>query len=293
MDLRALRAFAAVAQEGGFSAAGRRIAATQPTISKAVRQLEEELGGPLLIRLGQGVALTSLGAVVLRHATAMLEQREAMLAEIAASRGLLQGRLRLGLPSFGSAVLFAPLVAAFRARFPGITIDLSEQGGRRLQEAVLAGQLDLAIALHPVPDALHWQEVRDDPLMAVLPPGHPLEGAEKIRLGALQDSAFILFEQGFALNDLIESACRRRGFAPREAARSGQADFIIALAAAGLGVAVLPRLMLESRPGLGLATALIDEPDLRWRAGMVWRRDSPLSDAARAWVAVVREHMGL
>lgn len=291
MDLRALRAFAAVAQQGGFSAASREIGATQPTLSKAVKQLEEELGGPLLLRLGHGVALTELGEVVLRHARLMLAQREAMLAEIAARRGLLQGRLRLGLPTFGSAILFAPLVAAFRARYPGVAMELREQGSVSLQEAVLAGELDLAVALRPAPDTLHWHGVRDEPLVALLPQGHALAGQASLRLADLRESPFILFERGFALNDLIEHACRRRGFTPREAARSGQPDFILALVAAGLGVALLPRLMVRGRLTGPVETALVAEPDLRWQAGLVWRRDAPLSPAGEAWLALVRAEM--
>ncbi|MBE9607566.1 LysR family transcriptional regulator [Acetobacteraceae bacterium H6797] len=291
MDLRALRAFATVAHEGGFSAASRVMGATQPTLSKAVKQLEEELGGPLLLRLGNGVALTDLGEVVLRHARQMLAQREALLAEIAARRGMLQGRLRLGLPTFGSAILFAPLVAAFRARYPGIDFELREQGSVSLQQAVLAGELDLAVALQPLPDTLHWHPVRDEPLVALLPQGHPLAGRETLRLVELRESPFILFERGFALNDLVEHACRRRGFSPREAARSGQPDFIVALVAAGLGIALLPRLMVEGRSTAPVETALVAEPDLRWQAGLVWRRDAPLSPAAKAWVEMVRAEM--
>jgi len=291
MDLRALKAFATVANEGGFSAASRVMGATQPTLSKAVKQLEDELGGPLLLRLGNGVALTDLGEVVLRHARQMLEQREALMAEIAARRGMIQGRLRLGLPTFGSAILFAPLVASFRALYPGISIELREQGSVSLQQAVLAGELDLAVALKPVPDTLHWHPVRDEPLVALLPHDHPLEGQESLRLADLRESSFILFERGFALNDLIENACRRRGFTPREAARSGQPDFIVALVAAGLGVALLPRLMVQGRITTPVASALVAEPDLRWQAGLVWRRDTSLSPAALAWLALVRAEM--
>ncbi|MTJ79580.1 MAG: LysR family transcriptional regulator [Telmatospirillum sp.] len=289
MDLRSLRAFVEVVRQGGFSAAAHVVNATQPTVSKAVRQLEDETGVPLLERTARRGGLTAAGDVVYRRAVAMLAERDHMLAELAALKGLEEGRLRLGLPPLGSSILFAPLVAEFRARHPGIAIELLEHGSSRLEEALLAGEVELAVSLLPVGDQLDWQAVCDEPLVALLPPGHRLCGRASVRLTDLAGSPLILFESGFALNGLIDSACRRRGFIPREAARSGQADFIIALVAAGMGVALLPRLNVEQRVRPPVHAALLDETDLRWRAALTWRRGAALSPAARAWLALAAE----
>ncbi|SUE44093.1 LysR family transcriptional regulator [Roseomonas gilardii] len=248
MDLRTLRAFVEVVRRNGFSAASREIFASQPTVSKAVRQLEDEVGLDLLYRLPHGVRPTEAGEVVLRHAQAMLASRDTMLAELDALRGLTRGHLRLGLTPFGSAALFAPLVGRFRAAHPDITIALLEQGSLTLSEAVLSGEIEMAMAILPIAAGLEWQPVWDDPLVALLPEGDPLAGREAIRLEELRDRPLILFETGFALNEVIQRACAARGFTPREAARSGQSDFITALVASGLGVALLPRLMVAPAP---------------------------------------------
>ena len=291
MELRNLRALVEVVRQGGFSRAARTLFSTQSTVSKAVRQLEEELGEALLERLGTGVRLTGAGEIVYARAVAMLAESEHLVAELADLRGLISGRLRLGLPIFGSARLFAPLFAEYRSRHPGVEIELMEQGSARLEAALLAGEVELAVSLLPVPDAFDWQLVRDDPLMAVLWADHPLRGRASVRLAELAASPLILFEQGFVLNARIEAACRARGFAPTAAARSGQVDFIIALVAAGLGVALLPRILTEGRPLAPLRTALVDETDLRWRAALVWRKGARLSPAARAWLALSREKL--
>jgi len=293
MDLRSLRAFVEVVRQGGFSAAAKVVFATQPTVSKAVKQLEDELGAPLLGRQGHRPQLTAMGDIVYRRAVAMLAERDHMQAELAALKGLEFGTLRLGLPPLGSSILFAPLFAEFRSRHPGISIELSEYGSSRLEQAVLSGEIELAVSLLPVDEAFAWQAVRDEPLVALLPPGHRLGGRDRVKLTDLADSRFILFESGFALNRMIDAACRRRGFSPREAARSGQADFIIALVAAGLGVALLPRLNTEQRVHPPIHAALLDEEDLRWRAALVWRREATLSPAAQAWRALTRETVGL
>ena len=86
-------------------------------------------------------------------------------------------------------------------------------------------------------------------------------------------------------------AHRARGFAPEPAARSSQVDFIIALVASGLGVALLPRILTEGRDLAPLHVALVDETDLRWRAALVWRKGARLSPAARAWLALARERL--
>ena len=289
MDLRTLRAFVEVVRQGGFSAAGKILFATQPTISKAVKQLEDEIGAPLLDRLGHRVQTTAAGEMVYRRAIAMLAERESLLAELAELRGMKRGRLRLGLSRIGSSVLFAPLFAQYRSRYPGIEIKLIEHGSLQLEKLVEDGELELGVSLLPVPEGFDWQLVHDAPLMALLPAGHPLEGRSAIKLAELEGSPFIMFESGFALNPLIEEACRKRGFAPHAAARSGQADFILALVAAGLGVALLPRLILGNRVRPPITCALLDEEDLRWKAALAWRRGAQLSPAARAWLDLARE----
>lgn len=289
MDLRNLRAFVEVVRQGGFSAAAKVLFATQPTISKAVKQLEDELGAALLDRFGHRVRMTAMGELVYRRATTMLTERDHLLSELAELRGLKRGRLRLGLPRLGSSILFAPLMAQYRARYPAIDIELLEHGSRHLEAAVLAGEVELAVSLLPVSQQFQWQLIRDEPMVALLPPGHSLDGCDRVRLADLADSPFILFESGFVLNDLIDQACRRRGFTPREAARSSQADFIIALVAAGLGVALLPRFTIDQRVHTPVHMALLDENDLRWRAALIWRQGATLSPAARSWLTLMGE----
>lgn len=288
MDLRTLHAFVEVVRRGGFSAAAEVIHASQPTVSKAVKQLEAELGAPLLDRLGHEVRMTAMGEVVYRRAEAMLAERDNLIAELAELRGLRRGRLRIGIPQLGSSIIFAPLVTQYRRRYPEIDIDLVEQGSNPLKDAVRAGQLELAASIAPIEDEFARLSLRDEPLMLMLPPGHRLAGRKAVRLAELAEDSFILFEAGFALNSLIVEACRDRGFTPREAARSSQPDFIMVLVATGLGIALLPRLVTASRSDLPVQLALLDEPDVRWQLSLIWRRGAALSPAARAWLDLVQ-----
>lgn len=284
MEFRTLRAFVEVVRQNGFTAAAKTLNATQSTVSKAVRQLEDEFGTPLLDRLGQGQRLTDAGEIVYRRAQKLIADQEDLLAELDALRGLKRGVLRLGLPPLGSGVMFAPLFTRYRQLYPGVEIQLVEYGSARLEEVLRLGEIDFAGSLLPIADDLEWILVRREPLMALLPHHHRLADRDRITLEDLRDEPLILFESGFALNRVIISACRRAGFEPKIAARSSQIDFIVELANAGLGVAFLPEMLDERRPPGGPVSVALDAPETEWRLALVWRRGAFLSDAARAWL---------
>jgi len=290
MELRTLRAFVEVVRQGGFSQAAKVVFATQSTISKAVKQLEDELSVALLDRIGHRSELTTAGEIVYRRALTMLAERDDLIAELDELRGLKRGILRLGLPPLGSSTLFAPLFATYRSRYPGVEIRLVEHGSRRLEEILLAGEVDFAASLLPAPDVFEAEPVRSEPLLALLPAAHPLAQATTVNFLDLAPSPFILFESGFALNKVILDACERRGVSPVIAARSAQIDFIVALVAAGLGVGFLPRTIAEQRSHPAVARVLLDEPHTDWSMALIWRRGGYLSDAARAWLALTRAY---
>lgn len=290
MDLRSLRYLVEVVRHDGFARASKHAHASQPTLSKAVAQLESELDIRLLERDRRGVHLTQAGEIVHRHAIAMLAHTEHMRTELDALQSLERGELRLGLPPLGSSVLFAPLLARFREQHPHIDIHLLEHGSRRLEQAVLAGELEIAATLQPIGRGLDSQPVCDEPMLALLPPSHSRAGARQFRLDWLAESPLILFEQGFALNQLIRDACARRGIVPKETVHSAQVDFIFALVAAGGGIALLPRLALRGRMLSGITAIPLSGRSLRWRLSLAWRRNTSLSPAGHAWLELVATH---
>ena len=287
MELRHLKFFVEVVRRGGFSAAAKTLSSTQSTVSKAVQQLEHDCGTLLLSRLPQVVRPTDAGELVARRAAAMLAERERLEAELAARRGLETGRLRFGVTPMGSSVIFAPLIAEYRRRHPGIQMLLREEGSHTLEEAVQSGEIEVGTSLLPVGEGLAWRAICDEPMVALLPPGHALAGRERIRFRELADSPCIYFELGFALNSLIADACRREGIELPEAARSGQPEFIASLAGAGLGIALFPRLMIPALPKHNAKTALIEGKFFRWKLAAIWRRNSPLSPPARQWLNLI------
>ncbi len=288
MDFRTLRAFVEVVRQGGFSQAAKTVFATQSTVSKAVKQLEEEIGAPLLERMGHRTRLTDIGEVVYPRAVRLLADRADLLAELDELRGLKRGVLRLGLPPVGSSSIFAPLLARYRSRYPGVDVRLAEHGGDELMELVRSGDLELAANLFVEVEDLEWQDVRREPLIAIMSADHPQARASSIDIAALRNVPFLLFAEGFAINRLILNACRRHGFEPLVAARSSQVEFLIELAASGLGVTFVPRTLADHVHGPRTHALLLAEPDTEWRLTMLWRKGAYLSQAARAWLELAR-----
>ncbi len=285
LSLRRLKMFVEVVRHGGFSSAAKVAFATQPTVSKAVRQLEDELGVALLHRAGRRAELTAAGEIVYRRALSLLAESEGLVAELDELRGLKRGSLRLGFARLGTSALFAPLLTSFRRRHPGVEADLSVHDRKRLEQALRAGEVDLAALVHPIARDFGWQDVRSDSLVALLPRDHPLAGRKSVRLAKLAASPFILGEEGGALAELILGACREAGIAPKVAARSSQVDFIFELVAAGVGIGFVPRAATEQRPHRSVRAVPLDEPKCAWRVALAWRRGAHLSHAARAWLA--------
>ncbi|MQU08935.1 LysR family transcriptional regulator [Pseudomonas helleri] len=289
MNLRTLRVFVEVVRQGGFSQAAEVVSLTQSSVSKAVRTLEDELGTPLLNRIGHKSELTAAGEIAFRRALVLLAERNDLIAEINDLRDLKGGTLRIGLPPVGCGVLFAQMFATYRSRYPRVNIELIEHGSKKLRECLEAGEVDLAALLIPIDETFAYQQVRNEPLVAVLPGAHSLSQRKRINFSDLADSPFILFEEGFALNALIMAACDRRGIVPRVTARSGQIDFIADLVAAGLGVAFLPRMLAQKHKHAGIALVPLEEPDTDWNIALAWRAGAHLPPAAIAWLELAKE----
>jgi DNA-binding transcriptional LysR family regulator len=289
MELRTLRAFVEVVRTGGFTEASKVVFATQSTVSKAVKQLEDELGIRLLDRIGHRSLMTTAGEIVYRRAINMLAERDDLLAEIDALQGLKRGVLRLGLPRVSSDILFAPMFAAYRARYPGIDVRVMEHGSARLEELLRTGEIDLGGLVSPIPEEFECQELRREPVVALLAKDHPLADRRSVSFRELAGVPFILFDEGFALNQLIVDACHKNGFAPNVVARSSQFGFMLELAAAGIGVAFIARLVARQRRHDGVRIVPVTGPAVEWRLALSWRAGGYLSQAAKAWLALAGE----
>ena len=286
LDLRRLRFFTEVVKQGGFSQAAKALFATQPTVSKAVQQLESELGVKLFERAGRGSRLTAEGRLVYSRAVGLLAQAADFMTELDDVRGLQRGTLRLGFPRLGSSALFAPSYAKFRRAFPRVEVHLGVHSRSQLDDELRAGRLDLAVLTHPISDAFEHEEIRSDPLVVLLPRTDPLAGRRAVTLKGLRDHPIVLPEEGSGVDELVLDAYRANGISPTIAARSSQVDFIFELVAAGAGAAFLPQVIAEQRRHRLVHGLRLSESRCRWRIAYAWRQGAHLSAAGRAWLSL-------
>lgn len=248
MELRHLRYFVAVAEALHFRRAAEKLGIQQPPLSLQIRQLEEEIGTPLLRRAQRRVELTDAGRSFLEDARGILADAEAAKARArTAARGE-HGRLRVGMIN---SAPFHPLILRilreYRERYPGVWMTLDETSTPELAERIRAQSLDLAF-VRPLLDAtpgLATEHLFDEPVLLALPQGHPLSRRRSVPLGALSLEPFVMFSRpvGSGLYDQIISACHRAGFSPRVTQEASQVTSIVNLVAAGLGVSLVPASM--------------------------------------------------
>lgn len=253
MELRHLRYFLVVAEEGQFTRAAARLAMQQPPLSQQIRMLEQELGFDLFERLPRGVTLTPAGAAFAQDAQLLLDGLQQAVAKASrVARGEL-GFLSIGLTSSaGFHPLTIDIIRAFRRAYPEVAVDLAELNAAELIERLMSGQIDVAFLRKPVdtPPGLSFELLLDEPMVLVLPTGHVLlkgetKGASAIPLKALAGESFILVRRPGAPGMYADflAACRQAGFAPQIAREVPRMVSAINLVAAGLGLALVPASM--------------------------------------------------
>ena len=169
MDIRALRYFVELVREQSFTRASEKLFVTQPTISKMIRNMEEELGQPLLSRVGRRFTLTDSGQVLFNRAQTILAEMQQLEAELADLQSLQSGRLALGIPPMVGHV-YADLIRTYRSRYPGVELSIVEYGGRRIEQAVLAGSwISPSPCCRPGKRALCALDLDSYPIRVVLP----------------------------------------------------------------------------------------------------------------------------
>lgn len=285
MDIRHLQYFLEVARQHSFTKAAQVLFITQPTISKTVKSLEDELGVTLLDRYGKNVKLTDAGEVFARQAQEIVTSFHNLSSELDDLMNLKKGHIRIGLPPMIGASFFPKVIGAFYKQYPNITIQLFEDGGKKVENDILSGALDVGVTVLPADEDLFDSYIFvDESLKVVLHPTHPLAEQEEIQLAELSEDGFILFREDFSLHDRIIGACQKAGYQPRIIYESAQWDLISNMVAAGLGVALLPETICRELRQEEVRILKLKER-IPWDLGMVWRKDRYQSFAVREWIA--------
>ncbi|MCG8351518.1 MAG: LysR family transcriptional regulator [Chloroflexales bacterium] len=290
MELRHLRYFEAVARHSHVTRAAAELHIAQPALSKQISQLEHELGVALFDRVGRNVRLTEAGEALLPHARTVLSQVEAARAEMAERVGLRRGRATVGTPPTVGTQLLPQALAMFNQRYPGIELRLHEAGVQTLLDLLETGLVDVAVVTLPVEDdALTVTPLFTEELVIVVGSNHPLRGCDNITLEDLQTEGWVLSPENYELREAMLAACKQASFTPRVVLEGGEMDTLLRLVAAGVGIALVPRLAVQGNNDLGVLQ--VSNQSLTRSLGLVWRGDRVASPAARALREFLVEQM--
>lgn len=267
IEARHLRVLRAVATTGSFSAAGRELGCTQPAVSQQMKALEASVGTPLIVRSGRGMRLTQAGEALVRHAAGILAGLTAAEEEVAAIAGLRAGRVRLVSFPSGSSTLVPTALAALRAAHPGTRVSLEEAEPPASVDMLRQGDCDVALAFRyeGAAGAEEWDDLVVRPLLrdrlvGLVPQGHRLARMESVAIGALASEPWIAGCPR-CRGHLVE-ICEGAGFTPRIDFATDDYPAVVGLVGAGLGVAVLPELAIESVRPKGVRMVAV-EPAVR------------------------------
>ena len=287
-----MRYFVAVAEHRHFTRAAADLGVAQPSVSKQIRKLEDELGDPLFERTAGQISLTDAGTVLLPWAKRVLADLDAARAEVAGLASLEGGRLSVGATPSVSTVLLPAVLAEFHRAHPGVALTVYEAGSRDLIRRLEAGDLDLALVVLPVPhdDLLATTPLLREDLVLAVPAAHPLAKRRTVRIAELRGVPLVMFRDGYDLRSTTIAACEAAGFHPLFAVEGAEMDAVLRMAAAGIGVAVVPSIVVER--GGPLVAVKITHPTLSRSIGLAHHRGRSPSRAAVAFAVMLERQTG-
>lgn len=292
MDIKQISYFMAVAQEESFSRAAEKMGVSQPTLSMAVKKLEEEFGVKLFYSFNRAQRLTDEGLRLRDGSAKLLEIYQETVETVKSFDKMGSGVVTLGLSPLFGACFFGDLIPSFSDAYPNIKINVIEDGANKIDERIEKGEVDLAVTLNT--DRVssfvscHFSTQRN---VALLHKSHPLAGAASITVSALRDDPFAIFNQDFILHRQIMSACHAAGFRPKIALLSSQWDFMVELVSRNRAVSILPKPVLDKHPAPDVVCVPLTDSMKYWDIVLAWNKQKYMSKSCRLFLEYIKNNL--
>lgn len=265
VTLNQLRVFREVARQGHVTRAAEALFVSQPAVSRCVKDLERQVGMPLLEPVGRRVQITEAGRILLAYAERVLtdiSDAERSLAELKDGE---TGRLVLGASSTPGTYLLPELLGQFRRAYPRVEVALEITGSQEVLARILDGRLDVGLVGEAdFASTLSVELFRRDTLVLIVSPAHPLAGRPVLQLSDLRDETFVLRESGSSTRQVLERSLTAHGFRPKNVLELGTTEAVKKAVGAGLGVSFVSEyaVQLECQAGM-LVTGRVAALDLQ------------------------------
>lgn len=286
MNLEQLQSFVEVSRTGHFTRAAAFLHLAQPSLSRQISTLESDLGSELFHRARGNITLTDAGEALLPLAKRMLADAETVRHEMQELAGLKMGRVRIGATPTLCISLVPDVLTSFHEDYPGIDLHLTEQGSRGLLEELAGGALDLAIIVTSEDRTVPTASLQRTPLLteelvvvAAADSTH-LAGRTSLTLAELAELPQITYHQSYDLREATSQAFHAAGLAPNLVLEGSEMDAVLRCVERGLGVAVVPAMVMLDRPRL--CSVRLTNPGLSRTISLAHRNDVSPTRAAQA-----------
>lgn len=290
MDIKQLRYFVGIVDSNGFSEAAKKLYVSQPTLSKAMKHLEEDLGVQLIHMSGKKVQITDCGKQLYTMAQGVIEQHDSIFHAMHDLTSLQKGIIKVGIPPIIGTCVFPSLIAEFIGQYPGVEFQIDQHGAKHIQYLVDKGELDVGFTICPViTGAFDTVPIVEDKNVLVVSRQHPLSLHKHVRYEQLRNEKFILFGKEYMLNSNIINGCREAGFEPRVLVEASQWDFIVQLVKINMGISIIPRRILEMYPEPSIVQVDIEHSSSLWSVVMITKKDQYLSFAVQTFISYIKD----
>ena len=291
MDIQHIKYFLAVAECKSFSRAAEKLYVTQPILSRCIRNLEEELGTPLIIRSSRSFALTDGGTVLYRYGSQLVEQYQDIYRRVQDIRSSEEGEVRIVCPGVLLDMYFPKLITQYQKEHPNIKITIRERESRPTAATVLSGDADLGLVMIPVENQteLNVYPIITDEVQVVVPDVHPFAKRSFVHIRDLQDVNIITYNSNATLHNTFLQMCQEHGFSPTLTCQSLMPNFILEMISYGRCIGVIPAPMCKQFQAEGLVSVPI-RPKFPWVIALITKKDHYISHAAQNFLTFAQMH---
>lgn len=287
MDIRHITYFVEVAKYKSFTKAAKALYLSQSTLSKVVKDLEEELNVELIDRSTKQIELTEAGEIVLAEGELIMESMNDLSVHLYDLMNLKKGKIKIGIPPIIGFLFFPKIIKGFHSLFPDIKLKISENDSKKVKQEVKDGELDLGVVILPVDEKeFDVVPVVHGELALFVHHSHPLASKKQVEMTELEHETFVLFKQKL-INELVVRECLRAGFRPKIAYEITEWGFISEMIAENLGVSICPKPLAKKFDEDVIKAIPIVNPTFPWKLGLISKKKKHPSPAVREFIQYI------
>ncbi|WP_367081122.1 cidABC operon transcriptional activator CidR [Staphylococcus capitis] len=284
MEIKQIKYFVEVVRQGGMTQASEHLYIAQSTISKAIKNIENEYDITLFDRSQKQIKLTDIGQTFYDNSLEFLALFEKLSLEMNDVVNVQKGHIKIGLSPMMNVQMFTNALNQFHKLYPNVTYEVIEGGGKIVENLTANDDVDIGITTLPVDHSLfHSVSLYNEELLLAVSNDHHLSDMEKVGLAELKNEEFVLFHDDYYLKDQIIENCKRIGFYPKTVANISQISFIANMIQQGIGISIVPESLVRLM-GDNVTSIQLENVELSWHLGAIWRKDAYLNYVTRQWI---------